>query len=69
MNRQISKDSYLEDLEDLEDLARRLHIFVKNLCKGVCGTGISLARAASGQLIGQKKTIKKKKTMSSGMQT
>jgi hypothetical protein len=63
MNRQISKDSYLEDL------ARRLHIFVKNLCKGVCGTGISLARAASGQLIGQKKIIKKKKTMSSGMQT
>jgi hypothetical protein len=31
------------------------------LCKGVCGTGISLARAASGQLIGQKKIIKKKK--------
>jgi hypothetical protein len=58
MNRQISKDSYLEDLEDL---ARRLHIFVKNLCKGVCGTGISLARAASGQLIGQKKIVKKKK--------
>ena len=53
MSRQISKDSYLEDL------GRRLHIFVKNLCKGVCGTGISLARAASGQLIGQKNKNKK----------